>query len=500
MEVRIFARRFIHTRGIVTGTSVTSAKPFDSIPGPTGIYNIPVIGTLLQIYPFTDVKKHKIHHLFRNLHQKYGKIVKMRRLTEDKIFLFDPDYISQAMQQEGKYPERTTMPIIEAYAKRTGRRPLSIFHGEEWQKIRSSLQHKLKHSAISGYISQQESCANDFVEWLEINSENSPDLKLAISHYVTDADAVTLFNKKLGLIREGKLSENNEDEQFLKDVKTVFQIVGKSFYTGSFFKYFKTPMYRQYEDAMTNVMIFCENRIQEQLAIDRSTYSEDNILHELINDDTLPEESLPYALSLFMYAGVETTSNAILWFLYCLAAYTDKQQNVWNEITERCPNEIDISALRHMPYIKASLKESFRCIFPTVAGSMRQMPEDVEIGGYHIPKGTLVHFGHNTVSRSEKYFENADDFIPERWISGKNTPEAQRLMSICCLPFGAGKRNCLGRRLAEQEILVAVIKILQKFSLSLDHPEDIRSMDANISYVTLVVADEPLKIRFTKRH
>ena len=51
---------------------------------------------------------------------------------------------------------------------------------------------------------------------------------------------------------------------------------------------------------------FCENRIQEQLAIDRSTYSEDNILHELINDDTLPEGSLPYALALFMYAGVET--------------------------------------------------------------------------------------------------------------------------------------------------------------------------------------------------
>ena len=65
---------------------------------------------------------------------------------------------------------------------------------------------------------------------------------------------MALFNKKLGLIREGKLSENNEDEQFLKDVKTVFQIVGKSFYTVSFFKHFKTPMYRQYEDAMNNVM------------------------------------------------------------------------------------------------------------------------------------------------------------------------------------------------------------------------------------------------------
>ena len=49
----MFARSLIQTRGIVTGSSVTATKPFDSIPGPSGIYNLPVIGTLLQIYPFS---------------------------------------------------------------------------------------------------------------------------------------------------------------------------------------------------------------------------------------------------------------------------------------------------------------------------------------------------------------------------------------------------------------------------------------------------------------
>lgn len=43
-------------------------------------------------------------------------------------------------------------------------------------------------------------------------------------------------------------------------------------------------------------------------------------------------------------------------------------------------------------YLQAGLIWYFRCMFPTVGGSMRQMPDDVEIGGYHIPKGVIVKF------------------------------------------------------------------------------------------------------------
>lgn len=481
-----------------TAAAPTTVKPFDRIPGPSGIYNVPVVGTALLLYPFSDIKLNKLHRLFRYLHQKYGKIVKFRSGLKETVFLFDPEYIAQAMQNEGKYPDRTTMPIIQAYYTRTGKRSLSIFQGEEWQRIRSPLQQKLKPAAIATYTFHQESCANDLTEWINQNKNNSPDLKLAISHYVTDANSVALFNKQLRLITAGKLSKNNENVEFLKNVNIVFESVAKSVYTANLFRFLRTPLYNRYEAAMDSVLGFCVKRVEEELETGRK-HPEENILYALINDESIPKEAKPFALAMFMYAGIETTTNAILWLLYCLAAFPEKQEVLWDEIKETCPDSLTVQAIGHMPYLKACLKETFRSIFPTVNGSIRKMPEDLEIGGYCIPKGTLVNFCHNALSRSPEYFEDPDDFIPERWLSGQNSAETQRLMSICSLPFGFGKRNCLGRRLAEQEIFIAVIKILQKFSLSLSSPQTLTSIDSNVSYRGLVVTDVPLTIQFTAR-
>ena len=72
---------------------------------------------------------------------------------------------------------------------------------------------------------------------------------------------------------------------------------------------------------------------------------------------------------------------------------------------------------------------------------------------------TFLFFGNNTLSMSEEYFERPEEFRPERWLPGAHDPQTQRLMGLCVLPFGMGKRNCLGRRFAEQEIHLAAIKV-----------------------------------------
>lgn len=72
---------------------------------------------------------------------------------------------------------------------------------------------------------------------------------------------------------------------------------------------------------------------------------------------------------------------------------------------------------------------------------------------------TTVMFGNNTLSMSEKQFANPEEFLPERWLDS-NDPQKQRQMGMCVLPFGIGKRNCMGRRFAEQEIHLATIKVI----------------------------------------
>lgn len=58
------------------------------------------------------------------------------------------------------------------------------------------------------------------------------------------------------------------------------------------------------------------------------------------------------------------------------------------------------------------------------------------------------------MSRDAKYFVNPDDFMPERWERETNIWNP-----FSNLPFGFGARSCVGRRIAQQELYLAMIKV-----------------------------------------
>lgn len=56
-----------------------------------------------------------------------------------------------------------------------------------------------------------------------------------------------------------------------------------------------------------------------------------------------------------------------------------------------------------------------------------------------------------------EYYPKTEQFIPERWIKDDPLFEQNKMNgnnSFVYLPFGFGKRSCIGRRIAEMEILI----------------------------------------------
>lgn len=72
------------------------------------------------------VKSGGSHLYFRELHKQYGKIVRVRLGPNQTVMLFDPELISQTIANEGAYPVRRSVPIMETYVKRTKRNMLSV--------------------------------------------------------------------------------------------------------------------------------------------------------------------------------------------------------------------------------------------------------------------------------------------------------------------------------------------------------------------------------------
>ena len=79
----------------------------------------------------------------------------------------------------------------------------------------------------------------------------------------------------------------------------------------------------------------------------------------------------------------------------------------------------------------------------------------------------MVMVNHQTLCLQEEYFDRPLDFIPERWLKDETStfkPPHPFLM----LPFGYGPRMCIGRRFAEQEIYLALIKVPLQYDYILE--------------------------------
>ncbi|NWH76302.1 CP27B protein, partial [Piaya cayana] len=70
------------------------------------------------------------------------------------------------------------------------------------------------------------------------------------------------------------------------------------------------------------------------------------------------------------------------------------------------------------------------------------------------PPQTLVTLCHFATSHDGRIFPAPDSFRPERWLRA----DAAR-HPFASLPFGIGKRSCVGRRLAELEIHTALAQV-----------------------------------------
>ena len=88
--------------------------------------------------------------------------------------------------------------------------------------------------------------------------------------------------------------------------------------------------------------------------------------------------------------------------------------------------------------------------------------EDIQIGDYVIPKGSNIFPSLISVMYDPTFFPNPYDFKPERFIG----EDGRFKQDEHVIPFGIGKRYCLGQTLAEKEYFLFLVGILQKFDIS----------------------------------
>ncbi|CAB1353865.1 unnamed protein product [Coregonus sp. 'balchen'] len=195
-----------------------------------------------------------------------------------------------------------------------------------------------------------------------------------------------------------------------------------------------------------------------------------------------------------LLAGVDTISSTMSWSLYELSRHPEVQASLREEILavmggRRVPGAADVA---RMPLMKAVVKEVLR-LYPVIPANARVIADkDIQVGGYLLPKNTLITLCHFATSRNAAFFPNPDAFQPHRWL---NRNEGHH--PYASVPFGVGKRSCIGRRIAELEVYLALARILMQFDVKPD-PEGSGAAVKPMTR-TLLVPESEINLQFIER-
>ncbi|GFR19889.1 vitamin D 25-hydroxylase [Trichonephila clavata] len=181
---------------------------------------------------------------------------------------------------------------------------------------------------------------------------------------------------------------------------------------------------------------------------------------------TFTKEVLADLARAFFAAGSDTVRVTVEWMLCICAAYPHIQNKIHAEIEEvigadRFPTWQD--RLR-MPFTEASIIELMRWRTIVPLNIMRYTLQDTELNGYYIPKHSRVLSVMWAVDNDTKLWGNdVKEYKPERMLSkdGKKVVKPEY-----AIPFSIGKRSCPGKSLAEIEVFLYLVAILQKFEVS----------------------------------
>lgn len=188
----------------------------------------------------------------------------------------------------------------------------------------------------------------------------------------------------------------------------------------------------------------------------------DMLLSARYEDGTpMPRKQLIEEIMVLFTAGHETTANALSFTLALLAKHSTIQEKLFQEVTSVDLESGDIfEQLGRLPYTKQCIEESLRLYPPLYILDRVSLKSDV-VDGRQFDKGTVWLMSFFELHRHPDFWENPDDFIPERFDS-KNRKD----FSDWYFPFGAGPRMCIGNNFAMYEMTMVVAILVKKFHLT----------------------------------
>ena len=184
------------------------------------------------------------------------------------------------------------------------------------------------------------------------------------------------------------------------------------------------------------------------------------------NDSEIRDEA--YTL---MFGAVDAPTSTLTHAIHLLERNPTVRGRLEREVDEALGDRsLTPADLDRLPYTRAVFKETLRLEPPAFVFIPRETLEDRNVGGYLVPRGTLLSVCVRVMHRRQDYWEGADDFRPERWLEN-DRQGGSRCPANSYLPFSTKPRICQGEDFAEALFVTGLASLTRKFRLEPESDE-----------------------------
>jgi cytochrome P450 len=190
-------------------------------------------------------------------------------------------------------------------------------------------------------------------------------------------------------------------------------------------------------------------------------------------------------------AGADSSSTAVEWAMAELLRSPEAMTKVKEELKRVLGNktQVEESDIGQLPYLQAVVKEVLR-LHPPVAMTFYRAEATVSVLGYQIPEGTTIILNIWAVHRNNDTFVNPDKFEPESFM---NTETDFSGRDCKLIPFGGGRRICLGLPLAYGTVHLILASLLHQFDWVMPKDAMENDIDMTEEFGLVVSMATPLK-------
>jgi cytochrome P450 len=388
----------------------------------------------------------------------YGPIVRITVGPKSVTVVNSPELIHEMLTSKA---DQFSKGLLFEKLKLFGKDALPVAEGKPHLRRRRLMQPAFHREKISGYVDTMRDTVEPSIAGWRDGTEL--DLKTEMQLMTQGTVMSVLFSSN---------PDRKPARAILDSVDTVFMAaLRRALLPVSLLERLPTRRNRQVKDAGSVLRKEVADIIAEHRA---NPGAYDDIVSLLLtveddNGETLPDDEILSEVTGLLAAGSETTAVVLAWLFHELGRDPQLERRLHEEVDSvLAGGRITVEHIPQLAFTRRLVSETLRLYSPAWLVT-RQATSPVRLGSVELPAGADLVWSPYALHRDSALYPDPERFDPDRWL-----PERPQPPKGAYIPFGSGKRMCMGDAFAWTEATIITALVASHWRLRPTHSAVVR--------------------------